>query len=200
MSALLRHPFLPGLVLALAGAAHPWLEATMARHMLAELTLLFVAGWLAAHATGAAQHCTALKAYFPAALLAGLLIAGVWMLPLALDLAVSDAGVNSLKVIGLLLSGFLYGACWRHAGLILQGFVVVNWAWMTVTGGLLYASAPAQLCSVYLGDQQPGAGWGLVTMAATVLVCWVLHAMQLPGAEAGPALDQSPRDALQRPQ
>ena len=83
----------------------------MARHRLAELTLLFAAGWLAAHATGAALHRAALKAYYPAALLAGLLIAGVWMLPLVLDLAVSDSGVNSLKVIGLLLAGFLYGAC-----------------------------------------------------------------------------------------
>ena len=79
----------------------------------------------------------------------------------------------------------------RHAGFILQGFVVLNWAWMTVTGGLLYASAPAQPCSVYLSDQQPVAGWGLVTMAATVLVSWVLHAMQLPGAVAG---EEDPRN------
>lgn len=191
MRALVKHPALPGALLALTGAAHPWLEAAMARHMLAELTLLFVTGWLAAHATGAARHRPALKAYYPAALLAGLVISGVWMLPLALDLAVGSLAVNLLKVVGLLLAGFLYGASWRHAGLILQGFVVVNWGWMTVTAGLLYVSAPLQLCSVYLSDQQPDAGWGLVLMGATVLILWVRRAlMALPAEESGKASPQ----------
>jgi hypothetical protein len=43
-----RHPCLPGALLALLGLAHPWLEASMAWHMLAELPLLFALGWHAA--------------------------------------------------------------------------------------------------------------------------------------------------------
>lgn len=172
----LRHPFRPGLLLALTGLAHPWLEASMARHMVAELPLLFVAGWLAAHACRA-RRWRAFSAYRPAMLLAGLLMTSVWMLPVALDYAVLSPAANALKVAGMLVSGFLVGAAWRAAGAILQGFFVVNWAWMTVFAGLLYQDAPQQLCSVYLSDQQWMAGTGLVTLASAVLTIWLLQVM-----------------------
>jgi hypothetical protein len=184
----LHHPMLPGLLLALIGLFHPWLEATMARHMVAELPLLFVAGWLAAHVAGGVDgmRWQRWNAYRPAMLLAVLLVTSVWMLPVALDYAVINPAVNVLKMAAMLLAGFLAGVAWRYAGAILQGFFIVNWAWMTVTAGLLYQDAPQQLCSVYLSDQQWTAGVALVTLGAAVLTIWLLHAVFLPSLSGTP--------------
>ncbi|WP_317204485.1 DUF1404 family protein [Janthinobacterium sp.] len=176
----LRNPYLPGLILALTGLARPWLEASMARHMLLELPLLFLAGWLAAHAGVGAARRRQLRAYRPALLLAALLISGVWMLPLALDYAMTMPAAHGVKVLGMLAAGFLAGVAWRDAGAVMQGFFMVNWAWMTITAGLLYQDAPRQLCSVYLSDQQSTAGSGLVALAATLLCIWLLEAVFFP--------------------
>lgn len=185
---LLRHPCLPGALLALLGLAHPWLEASMARHMLAELPLLFALGWYAAALAGARWRPA--RAYAAPMLLAALLIVGVWMLPVALDLAVLRPGVNALKVLGLLLAGALAGAAWPVAGLVLQGFFMFNWSWMSIVVGLLYQDAPQQLCSVYLSEQQWSAGTGLVTLSSAVLVLWLLHAVFLPALTSmAPAAD-----------
>lgn len=185
---LLRHPFLPGIALSLIGLVHPWLEATMVRHMVAELPLLFASGYLLAHALGGGgrQRLRAWGRYAAPALLAALLITSVWMLPLALDAAVLDPRANLLKVASLVLAGFLTGASWRRAGVVLQGFFLVNWAGMTITAGLLYQDAPQQLCSVYLNDQQAQAGVGIVTLAALVLVVWLLQAVVFPSLAEAP--------------
>lgn len=175
----LRNPFLPGLLLALVGIVRPWLEATMARHMVAELPLLFAIGWLVAYTTGCADGRQR-HSYCPAMLLSALLITSVWMLPVALDYAVIHVAANALKVAGMLLAGFLTGSAWHAAGAIVQGFFLVNWAWMTITAGLLYQDAPQQLCSVYLSDQQSMAGVGLVTLGAAVLSIWLIHTVFLP--------------------
>ncbi len=179
---LLFHPFLPGIGVALIGLLHSWLEASMAGHMVLELPLLFACGWWAAHAAGGAGRgrWPAWDAYRLPMLLAALLVTSLWMLPLTLDLAVLDPRVNLLKVASLVAAGFLCGVAWARAGLVLQGFFLFNWTWMTITAGLLYQDAPQQLCSVYLNDQQAQAGVGIVTLAALLLVFWLLHNVLLP--------------------
>lgn len=182
MMRLLRHPFSPGIGVALTGLLHRWLEASMASHMTLELPVLFACGWLAAHAAGGAGRgrWPAWDAYRLPMLLAALLVTSLWMLPMTLDLAVLDPRVNLLKVASLVAAGFLCGVAWARAGVVLQGFFLFNWAWMTITAGLLYQDMPQQLCSVYLNDQQAQAGVGIVTLAALLLVFWLLHNVLLP--------------------
>lgn len=192
---ILRSPWLPAALLSLAGAVHPWLEASMATHMLLELPLLFVIGWLAARAAGGAQggRWRGWQAYRLPMLLAALLATSVWMLPVALDYAVLHPGAMALKVVSLLAAGFLCGVSWGPAGVVLQGFFVFNWAWMTVTAGLLYQDAPQQLCSVYLSEQQGMAGIGLVTLGAALLTLWLLDAIVLPAlADSGEEAEVHP--------
>lgn len=180
---ILRQPLAPGAALALLALARPWLEARMAPHMLAELPLLFALGWWSARL---AAHRAPGRAYAPALLLAALLLASIWMLPLALERAVTSPAVNLLKVLTLLLAGALTQLAWRPAGPILQGFFMLNWTWMSCSAGLLYQDAPQQLCSVYLSSQQWSAGVGLVTLGAAVSACWLLRAIAASGAETGP--------------
>jgi hypothetical protein len=172
---------LPGLLLAIAALARPWLEATMARHMAIELPMLFALGWFAAHVSQSRSplplppwNVSGLPAFF-----AALLITGFWMLPVALDLAVLDTRVGVIKVFSMVTAGAATGASWRRAGLVMQAFFVFNWVWMTLTIGLLYQNAPQQLCSVYLSDQQAAAGSGMVFLSLAVLIGWICHAFYL---------------------
>ncbi len=178
------HIFLPSIMLMLIVLLQPWLEASMGRHMVLELPLLFVCGWWFAHALrphgkitdNVGARPTPLAITLPA-LLTALLISSFWMLPIALDNAVLIPRYNLMKFLSLLLAGFLTGLCWRRAGVILQGFFIVNWAWMTITAGMLYQTAPQQLCSVYLDEQQQSAGTGLVLLASLTLGVWLLMAL-----------------------
>lgn len=174
----------PALVLAAIVLLQPWLEASMGRHMVLELPLLFACGWLFATALHRphqlAGHGGALRVAAAAsvpALLSALLISSFWMLPIALDNAVLSPRYNLMKFLSVLLAGFLAGLWWRRAGVILQGFFIVNWAWMSITAGMLYQTAPQQLCSVYLDEQQQSAGTGLVLLASLILGIWLLMAM-----------------------
>lgn len=172
---------LPGLLLAVAALARPWLEATMARHMVIELPMLFALGWLAAHVSQprALQPLPPWNASGLPAFFAALLVTAFWMLPVALDLAVLDARVGIIKVFSMVAAGAATGASWRRAGLVMQAFFVFNWVWMTLTIGLLYQDAPQQLCSVYLSDQQAAAGSGMVFLSLAVLIGWISHAFYL---------------------
>lgn len=162
----------------------PWLEASMGRHMVLELPLLFACGWLFAAALRPPYKTAGRSSALPApaaaslpALLTALLISSFWMLPIALDNAVLAPRYNLMKFLSVLLAGFLTGLWWRRAGVILQGFFIVNWAWMSITAGMLYQTAPQQLCSVYLDEQQQSAGTGLVLLASLIVGIWLLLAM-----------------------
>jgi hypothetical protein len=176
LPAMLRG-YMPGLLLAASALAHPWLEHTMARHMGLELPGLFILGWFAAACAGPrlARALESWNANGLPGLLFGLCVTGFWMLPAALDRAVLDDGMAIAKVASLVAAGFLAGASWPGTGWIIQAFFVLNWFWMTLAAGLLYQDAPQQLCSVYLADQQAGAGRAVVAWAGVGFCAWLAH-------------------------
>ena len=176
-----EHPhavWAPGILLAVAAMLHPWLEATMARHMGLEFPLLFAIGWLAASVAG--QKLVRLLEPWNAKGLLGLVftaaVTAFWMVPAALDLAVLHPGMAIVKVVSWVLAGLLAGASWRQAGVVIQAFFIFNWCWMTSAVGLIYQEAPQQLCSVYLADEQWSAGAAMIFWAVAVFAIW------LPGA------------------
>jgi len=92
-------------------------------------------------------------------------VSGFWMVPAALDAAVLHPAAGTAKVASLVAAGLLLQASWSAAASILQGFLVLNWFWMTLTAGVLYQEAPQQLCSVYLANAQEQAGRAMVAWA-----------------------------------
>ncbi len=171
------------LLLAALAFAHPWLEHTMARHMGLELPALFILGWLAAaRASGRLSGALAdWNVNGVPGLLFALCVTGFWMVPAALDRAVLHDGFAIAKIASLVVAGLLARASWPSAGIVVQGFFVLNWFWMTLTAGLLYQEAPQQLCSVYLIDQQAQAGTAIVVWALAGLGAWlgcVVHTIQ----------------------
>lgn len=167
--------WLPGLLLAVLAVFRPWFEAHMARHMGIELPLLFVVGWLGACAAGPrlSSWMQPWNAKGLAAMVLTALVTAFWMVPAALDLAVLDPVVGTIKVASLILAGLLLGASWRRAGLVIQAFFLFNWCWMTIAVGLIYQGAPQQLCSVYLPDEQWSAGAAMIFWAVAAFLAWV---------------------------
>ena len=151
-----------------------WLEIDMARHMLIEFPLLLIAG----AAIGCAldeRLGTHIECCNRMGLL-GFVFAAItlayWMIPAALDAALANGWAAAGKYVSLLCSGVLLWSSFTVAPLALQAFFVGNFAWMTATIGLIYQSAPQQLCLNYLPDAQSSTGEGLVAAAVIVGCTW----------------------------
>ena len=166
-----------------------WLEGDMARHMLIEFPLLLIAG--AAIGRALDERFGAQIACCNQMGLAGFAFASItlayWMIPAALDAALLDESVAIGKYISLVASGALLWGSFAAAPLAVQAFFVGNFACMTATVGLIYQSAPQQLCLNYQADAQWAAGEGLVALAVIAACTWcasVAHAFLESGADA----------------
>jgi len=168
------------IVLAVPPLREP-LEASMALQMLGLLPAVFAAGWLAARLAPARWQVRAMAALRPHAL--SLLVVatfgyGLWMLPIALDLARLSPMVNAAKFATVFVAGLSTGIALRVAAWPLVLFFGGNMVWMGLTFGMLFVDAPARLCASYLIDDQRMAGVGLVAGSAGVgvwLLAWVVR-------------------------
>jgi hypothetical protein len=156
-----------------------WLEADMARHMLVEFPLLLVAGLATAKALP--ERTVTLIMRSNQLGLAGFifvsLTAAYWMIPVALDQALSSGPAAAAKYASFLAAGMLLPVSFQAAPLAMQAFFVGNWVWMTATVGLLYQSTPQQLCVNYLIGTQLSTGEGLVAAAVAIAVLWCVYAV-----------------------
>jgi hypothetical protein len=150
------------------------LEASMVGHMLLQIPLLVVAGALLASClpTALRRHLDAFNANgFPGILAAGF-VTSYWMLPRALDAALSDPLMELAKFCSLpLLVGLPLALSWPRLGPIGRGFVLANAISMIAVVGWLYRESPVRLCSWYLTDQQVLLGDGLLLLAVLAGIC-----------------------------
>ncbi|MCF8179360.1 MAG: hypothetical protein K9J74_12690 [Sulfuritalea sp.] len=157
-------------------AARGWLEASMVGHMLLQIPLLTLIGIGAGHllpeswketlfaAAGGAVSCV----------LIALFVSAYWMLPRALDAALSSPLVETVKFLSLpLLVGLPLALAWKQLTAIGRGFVWTNLISMVAVLGWLYIAAPTRICNNYLVNQQESAGWWLVNIALMLFACWL---------------------------
>lgn len=142
-----------------------WLESTMALHMLVQLPLLAVAGFLigvawqrARRGSAAARALSAVQS-FNAAGVTGLLVASfamvLWMLPRLLDLARLDATADALKFLTVALAGLAVAISWPRLPAIARAVVHLEVIATFLRFGWGYLAAEERLCLVYLaGDQR----------------------------------------------
>ncbi|MBX3604825.1 MAG: hypothetical protein KF788_06125 [Piscinibacter sp.] len=155
----------PGLALPVAAAllvALPplssLLEATMTGHMLLQIPLLVVCGWVLGNRLLDLPSAR-LRALSPlrwALLVVAAATLGVWMIPRLLDLAVASAGVDLAKALTLALAGGLpLRLAWAGLGPVARGIVHVEALASLWRLAWIYLDSPARLCSQYgLADQQ----------------------------------------------
>ena len=168
-----------GLWLALAAPPlRAGLESSMALHMLVQLPLLAVVGyviggaWLRSRAEGAAGRLLRTAQTFNAGGVTGILAASfvmvLWMLPRLLDLARLDPGVDALKFISVPLAGLAVALSWPRLPVIARAVVHLEVVATLFRFGWGYLAAEERLCLAYLADDQQltglllaylGAGW-----------------------------------------
>ncbi|MGO4809488.1 hypothetical protein AB4156_07805 [Cupriavidus sp. 2MCAB6] len=174
---------LPGVLL--LAPVRQAIEASMALQMLAEFPVLlalgFVASVLAARRHDGIRAVEALMRMGLAPLLCFSLCLMFWMVPLALDLARLDAGVNAAKYISLLFAGAALQHGLRRAPAAVLLFFAGNLVWTLATVGMLFHDTRSRLCANYLLADQWLAGNGLIAYAVAVAVGLVLHLRRLPG-------------------
>ena len=157
-------------------AARGWMEATMTGHMLLQIPLLAVIGVvlcfllperlqeLLLATAGGAVPCLLLASF----------ASGYWMLPRALDGALTNPMNEAAKFFSLpLLVGLPLGLAWKRLEIIGRSLVWTNGISMLGVLGWLYITAPVRVCNNYLVEQQEIAGWWMVKLALVLFACWL---------------------------
>lgn len=154
------------------------MERDMARHMLMQIPLLALCGWLCAPPPAAGRNPAASwDRHGIAGILAANLAAAYWMLPRTLDNAIASAAYEAAKFISLpLLVGVPLRRCWPRLPMLGQAFVVANAVSMLGVVGWLYLAAPVRVCVYYLVDQQEIVGRALICLAGAITLAVLVRA------------------------
>ncbi|WP_092416574.1 hypothetical protein [Collimonas sp. OK307] len=152
----------------------------MASHMLLQMPLLIAAGVFLqavmperAYLSILRQHWRICDQYGVCSLLAILLIATYWMIPISVERAVTSTRFDVLKFLALLIAGTLLPSGLRRANLIIQIFFIGNLCGMMAIIGIQYQDSPQRLCNSYLLDDQIATGIGLLCFSLTIPLLWI---------------------------
>ena len=141
------------------------LEGTMILHMLVQIPLLAVAGSIGALAIPRRWRVrvTSWNRFGITGTLVAVIVSTWWMVPRALDGAISSGAMELFKFVSLpLLVGAPLALSWRELPFVGKGFLLANILPMWAVVGWLYVAAPTRVCNYYLVDQQVIAGYGLI--------------------------------------
>jgi hypothetical protein len=161
------------LLLLLAPPLRQALEASMTGQMLLQMPLLAAAGVLMARALPA-RPSTAIDAW-NAHGLAGLVLATLasayWMLPRALDAAVTEPSLAIAKHLSVpLLIGLPLALSWPRMGFVVKGVLLLEGIATLLRLGWLYLVSPERLCNLYLLDDQQRLGRLLLLLGAALFL------------------------------
>ena len=148
----------------------------MIGHMLLQIPLLAAIGIISSRLLPERCQASLLAAVGGAipCVLTALFVSGYWMLPRALDAALTDPLAEIAKFLSLpVLVGLPLGLAWKRLHVIGRGFVWTNFISMLAVLGWLYIVAPVRLCNNYLVDQQGQAGWWMVKLALLLFTWWL---------------------------
>ena len=168
------------LCLFLAAIQRHWFENAMFSHMLLQLPLIVISGWLTtgpragctATDTRCLQHLEQINAQGLTGLTTVLLVSAYWMVPRALELTLTHDVQELAKFGSLWLCGAILSRANRHVHPVTEIFFLGNFCAMSAIVGLLYQDQPQQLCNAYLVDDQVSTGIGLVVLSIAAAVAW----------------------------
>ncbi|RKQ34678.1 hypothetical protein [Oceanobacillus halophilus] len=152
------------------------MESIMIVHMLIQLPLLILAGWL----TG---DVVVRKFYdvwdrwngngIPGIILV-FFITLFWMFPRTLDEALTYNSMEFLKFISLPFVGLLLRGSWEKLHTLGKTFIYLNYLSMFGLFAWLYIDSPIQICNNYLETQQKVLGWGMLFITVLMILS-IIH-------------------------
>ncbi len=150
-----------------------WLESGLTTHMLLQIPLLVLAGWLIGKGTLNQHFLSWNRTGVPGLLIAvfGILF---WMIPRWLDASLSEPEWEVIKFITVpLLIGVPLGISWSRLTPFARAVVWTNSISMLVVLGWLYMAAPIRVCNNYLVNQQQDFGYTAMMLAVVIALYWV---------------------------
>lgn len=155
------------------------IEQSMAWHMVVQMPLLVLGGWLASRALPAVRALSRVAAFNQFGLTGFILaqaITAYWMLPSAIDRAVVMPIFDVLKLVTLVVSGLLLANAFRRAPTALQLFFIGYWVSMMAWLGIYLATTDLRLCNAYSLQSQVSTGWGLLALGVATGAAWLGNA------------------------
>jgi hypothetical protein len=158
------------------------LEGQMTFHMLLQFPWLLASGAAAFGALVFQSRASAVLARFDdrglLTVTLVLCVSALWMIPVALDLALLDNRVRIFKYLTWYAVGLMLASGRERIGPELCSFLLGNLAWMFATAGMLIRESESRLCVSYLVGDQFWAGTGLIVLAAGLLAWGLLRLWQ----------------------
>lgn len=154
-----------------------WLESSLIHHMLMQMPLLALAGWVIGRGASGSIAVTNLKRWNERGV-PGLIIAlfGMlfWMIPRWLDASLSEPLWEVIKFITVpLLIGLPLAISWSQLSSFARAVVWSNAISMLLFIGWLYVAAPVRVCNNYLVNQQEDFGYTAMVLALIITLYWV---------------------------
>ncbi len=155
------------------------IEQSMLWHMVVQMPLLVLGGWMAMDAASGSKLTTRLalwNRYGLTGFMAAQAIATYWMLPVTIDRAVVMPATDVLKIGTLFACGALLRHSIARAPLVLQLFFVGYAVSMTVSLGLYFGTVDLRLCNAYSLESQHRAGLAIALLGCVLGGAWlVMH-------------------------
>ncbi len=174
-----EHPYLKagaGIGLIALLALPVWrglLESSLINHMLIQIPLLALAGWMIGRALFSSLFSDWNERGIPG-LLVALFAMLFWMIPRWLDAALSEPLWEVVKFITIpLLIGAPLAISWPRMSSFTRAVVWTNAISMLVVIGWLYVAAPLRVCNNYLVNQQEAFGYMAIYLALAIALYWI---------------------------
>jgi len=149
-----------------------YLEKIMIIHMLVQLPLLIVIGWLVGG--GLIKRFPSFFSRWNHNGIPGMIlvvfITTYWMFPRAMDEALALWYIELFKFISLPLVGLFLRDSWWKIKTIGKVFVFLNYLSMFALMGWLYVDSPIQLCNNYLEAEQKMLGGGFLFITGGMIL------------------------------
>ena len=166
-----------GLIVAsLLPFSRTWLEASLVGHVLVQMPLLALSGWLFGSALEPRLHRVMERwnrhgvAGFTLAIFTILF----WMVPRSVDSAVVYPGYEMFKFVSLPYAGAALALSFPRIHPLLAGALKANVVSMLAVLAWVYTAAPVRLCNSYLGSDQKMLGAGMAILAGVLAINWGL--------------------------
>jgi hypothetical protein len=149
------------------------LESVMAGHMLVQIPVLIISGYLIGIflSDKFKNFFQKVNADGVPGILLFISIVLFWMLPRSLDGALNVPYYEVIKFLSLpFLAGVPFADSWRKLNYIFKGFIILNAVSMFVVLSWLYIASPFRLCNNYLQYQQIELGRGFLILIALFII------------------------------
>ena len=153
-----------------------WLEATLVGHVLVQMPLLALTGWLFGSAFEPRLDWIMERwnrfgfAGFTLAIFTILF----WMLPRSVDSAVANPAYEMFKFVSLPCTGAALALSFPRTHPLFAAALKANVVSMLAVLAWVYAAAPVRLCNSYLGSEQKMLGAGMAVLAGALAINWGL--------------------------